>query len=128
MKYTLKEFKINEYLTIKLRRGKTVIYVKDRRFRQCKYLFLNIPVDNVEDFYDIDSIDEAAEKLDHSLEGERAEEYSSNIQISKEEEFWGHCSNIHAWVENNYDTRLLHSNLAFPLLDRLTKAGDSQAN
>ncbi|MHA1151040.1 MAG: leucine-rich repeat domain-containing protein, partial [Promethearchaeota archaeon] len=29
--------------------------------------------------------------------------------------------------ENNYDTRLLHSNLAFPLLRQLTEAGDPQA-
>jgi len=35
--------------------------------------------------------------------------------------------NIHAWVENNYDTRLLHSNLAFPLLKELTNADDPLA-
>jgi len=30
-------------------------------------------------------------------------------------------------VENNYDTRLLHSNLAFPLLKKLSMSGDSHA-
>jgi len=39
-------------------------------------------------------------------------------------QFIGHCSNLHAWAENNYDTRLLHSNLAFPLLKRLTEVED----
>jgi hypothetical protein len=44
--------------------------------------------------------------------------------ISSKSEFWGHCSNIQAWYENNYDTRILHSNLAFPLLKELVNAGD----
>jgi len=35
--------------------------------------------------------------------------------------------NLQAWVENNYDTRLLHSNLAFPLLKKLVDAGDKLA-
>ena len=47
--------------------------------------------------------------------------------IPPETEFWGHCSNLQVWFENNYDTRLLHSNLAFPLLKRLTEVGDNQA-
>jgi len=35
--------------------------------------------------------------------------------------------NIQAWYENNYNTCLLHSNLAFPLLKALSKAGDKLA-
>jgi len=31
------------------------------------------------------------------------------------------------WVENEYDSRLLHSNLAFPLLEKLAYFGDSLA-
>lgn len=50
------------------------------------------------------------------------------MDITPEEEFWGHCSNLQAWVENNYDTRLLHSNIAFPLLKKLTEAGDPNTN
>ena len=53
-------------------------------------------------------------ELDHSL-------------ISPETEFWGHCSNLQAWYESNYDTRILHRNLAFPLLKRLTEEGDTVA-
>ncbi|MCK4382291.1 MAG: hypothetical protein KAW66_03270, partial [Candidatus Lokiarchaeota archaeon] len=44
-----------------------------------------------------------------------------------EQEFWGHCSNIQAWFEHGYDTRILMSNISFPLLRELTKAGDPQA-
>jgi len=32
--------------------------------------------------------------------------------------------NLQVWNENNYDTRLLHSNLSFPLLKKLSEVGD----
>jgi hypothetical protein len=47
--------------------------------------------------------------------------------IDTEEEFWGHCSNLQAWSEHDYDTRLLKVNLAFPLLEQLAEAGDNLA-
>jgi hypothetical protein len=47
--------------------------------------------------------------------------------ITPEQEFWGHCSNIQAWVKFDYDTRILHRNLAFPLLRALATAGDPKA-
>jgi hypothetical protein len=50
-----------------------------------------------------------------------------DLGITPEEEFWGHCSNLQAWAEYGYDTRLLHSNLSFPLLKRLTEVGDPKA-
>jgi hypothetical protein len=50
-----------------------------------------------------------------------------NVTITPEQEFWGHCSNLQAWYEHDYDTRLLHSNLAFPLLKALVDAGDTKA-
>jgi Leucine-rich repeat (LRR) protein len=116
-----KEFKINEYITLKLEYERTNIYIKGKLFQQCAYLLINIPLDKAHSFDDINSIDEAAERLDHSLENTRFEE------ISPETEFWGHCSNLQAWAEHNYDTRLLHSNISFPLLKRLVKVGDPKA-
>lgn len=118
-----KEYKVNEYLKLKLENGITNIYVKDRRFRQCMYLLLNIPTDKIREYENIDSIDEAAEHLDRSMEGNRSGKHG----IKPEVEFWGHCSNITAWAENGYDTRILHRNLAFPLLKRLVEVGDPQA-
>jgi len=125
------EFHINEFLTVRLEepftpratRYQTVIYVGGRYFRQCKFLLLDIPIDKVSSLDEIDSIDEAAEKLDKSQEP--VEGYEP--RIPPEVEFWGHCSNLQVWYENDYDTRLLHSNLAFPLLKRLTDAGDPLA-
>jgi len=122
MRESLLEFKINKYLTLKLQNDRTNIYVNGNLFNQCKYLLLNIPKDSVHLYDNIESIDEAAEKLDRSLEG-----IYHNIDITPETEFWGHCSNLQAWAENNYDTRLLHRNLAFPLLKALVEAGDPRA-
>lgn len=124
---TTTEFKVNDFITLKLERVdgnvETVIYVAGKRFRQCKFLLLEIPVNEIQSFDDIVSIDEAAEKLDHSQE--RGDFYERKIPA--EIEFWGHCSNMQVWYEHDYDTRLLHSNLAFPLLKKLTNVGDHLA-
>jgi len=122
-----KEFKINEYLTLKLAFSKTVIYVAGRRFRNCKFLLLEIPENEkqAESLSELNSIDEAAERLDSSLEPRDGKVFTYNIP--PETEFWGHCSNLQTWCENEYDTRLLRSNLAFPLLRELAEAGDPQA-
>ena len=91
---------------------------------QCKYLLLNDA--------DIDSkiknetpeklsIDTQSKNLNHSLE------LIDENDIPPEAEFWAHSSNLQAWYEHKYDTQLLHSNLAFPLLRKLAQAGDLTA-
>ncbi len=82
---------------------------------------MNIPTSNVQD---IDSIDKLETLGNHVLEDMN---YISNLKITPKEEFFGHCSNIQAWAENGYDTRILHRNLAFPLLKELVNAGDIKA-
>lgn len=124
-----KEFKVNDYIMLKLELNpwegycETVIYVNERRFDQCKFLLLDIPIVEIKTFDEIESIDEAAEKLDRSLENID----EPNRRIPPDVEFWGHCSNLQVWFENDYDSRLLHRNLAFPLLKRLTEIGDPLA-
>ena len=117
-----KEFRVNNYITLKLEASKrvskqTVIYINHDKFLLCKKLLLNIPIDKIEYFNDIKSIDEASDKLSDLPE---SEEHAS-INISPEEEFLAHCSNLKAWEEHRYDTHLLHRNIAFPLLKRLTE-------
>lgn len=121
-------FKVNEFIVLKLEdkpkssipKKETFIYVKGQRFDQCKFLLIPILANEVKNFKEIDSIDEAAEEMDRSLE------YTDrrDVRIPVMTEFWGHCSNMQTWAEHNYDTRLLHRNLAFPLLKRLTEVGD----
>ena len=108
----LSEFKINEFLTLKLQDYKTIIYVKGQEFIQCKHLLLNIPINEISSFDEIQSIDEASESLNDTE--------IIDAKIPPMVEFWGHCSNLQVWAEYNYNTQLLHSNLAFPLLKKLT--------
>ena len=120
----IKEFRINDYITLKLikivedlelilRFGYTVIMINDEQFNQC----LSVSSNEIDE----DLLHWSSNDLKNiGLTKEK-------IYLSLEDEFWGHCSNIQTWVENNYDTRLIHHNLAFPLLKRLTEAGDPLA-
>ncbi|MFW9825346.1 MAG: leucine-rich repeat domain-containing protein [Candidatus Thorarchaeota archaeon] len=107
-----KEFKINNYLTVKLKDNKTIIYAGDEVFRQCKSLLLTIAKSSK-----IKNMDEIIEEAS----------INENELLPPEIEFWGHCSNLQAWAENNYNTNLLDKRLAFPLLKILTELGDMNA-
>ncbi len=120
----MQDFRINEYLIIRLENNKTIIYINEERFDQCRFLLLNIPIDHIAPLDEIQSIDEAAEELSSSLEQEGM---AFELGISPEVQFWAHSSNLQVWAENGYDTRLLHSNLSFPLLKKLTQLGDPLA-
>ena len=119
----MEEFRINEYIKLKLEEKKTVIYINEIRFNQCKYLLLINPF-REENFEALNSIDEYSENLNSKLEMNLKLE---DLGIGYKEEFIAHCSNLQAWSEHNYDTRLLHSNLSFPLLKKLTEVGDELA-
>ncbi len=119
----MQEFRINDYISLSLKGEKTIIYVNNEEFMQCKSLLLNIPTDNAQFSNLFKSIDEAAEIFQWSEDKQETFEYA----LSSEVEFWGHCSNLQAWVESDYDTRLLHSNLAFPLLRKLGAIGEPKA-
>jgi len=119
----MQEFQVNDYLSLRLEDEDTIIYVGGERFRQCKYLLLNIRIDEIQSLEEFESIDEASERLDKS------QEYSDlkKIEIPPETEFWGHCSNLQTWYENNYNTKIIHMSLAFPLLKRLCELKDHVA-
>jgi hypothetical protein len=117
------KYAINKFLDLRFEGERTNIYVNNELFRHCKYILLNISTDKSEFFEDVDSIDSAVEKLDRSLE--LLEKKIGTI--TPEMIFWAHCSNLQAWYENNYNTCLIHSNLAFPLLKELSQAGDLTA-
>ncbi|MFX0147881.1 MAG: hypothetical protein ACFE8E_09020 [Candidatus Hodarchaeota archaeon] len=118
-----REFKINKYLSLKLIKGQTVIYVNEKPFHQCKYLLLNLTNKDFSKFDQIDSIDEAFEiynKMDKNHERD-------HDLIDPISEFIGHCSNLQAWYEHDYDLRILHSSLSIPLLKKLAFLGDKKA-
>ena len=115
------EFRVSDFLTLKLELGKTNIYVKGKLFNQCKRLLIDIPIDDIEQYEGI-SVDEIYDSL--IIQQGQGMKYD----IDPETEFWAHCSNIQMWYENDYDTRLLHGNLSFPLLKGLVEVGDPIAN
>ncbi|MCK4381441.1 MAG: hypothetical protein KAW51_09915 [Candidatus Lokiarchaeota archaeon] len=119
----MQKFTINAFLDLRLEDGRTNIYVNNKLFMHCKYILLNIPIDKIEDFERIDSIDEIVEIIDghFKISGE------NQVKISPKTIFWAHCSNLQVWYENDYNSCLLHRNLAFPLVKALTKAGDKLA-
>lgn len=108
------EVKVNKYISVRLEGGKTYIYIKGERFIQCKSLVLNVAR---QQSYHVSSIDDALDVIGAT----------HSVIISPEEEFLGHCSNLQAWAEHDYDTRILHRNIAFPLLRRLAEVGDIKA-
>ena len=128
----LLEYKINEFLSLKLEglfKLRTHIYVTDKLFLQCKRLVLVMSKKDVPIYDEINSIDEVADLYRHHeiVEGPTTLPLHEYHDITPEQEFWGHCSNLQAWYENDYDTRLLHSSLSFNLLKALVEAGDSIA-
>jgi hypothetical protein len=126
----MQEFQANEFITLKLEEGKTNIYIAGELFDQCKFLLLNISVKEISILEETGSVDEAAETLSKVMEDNIspwAKKKPVKPEIPPEVEFWAHCSNLQVWSEHNYDTRLIHSNLAFPLLKKLTEVGDQQA-
>ena len=139
-----KEYRISELITLKLEPQRrtfdgsqmgnlkeTNIYVNNKKFKQCKYLLLNLEVGK--SYKEIESIDQAKELLEVRIDDirdnyDRSMESSRNkFEILPEEEFHGHCSNIQAFYEYDYDLRVIHSNLGFPLLKELAKCGDQKA-
>lgn len=117
------KFTINKFLDLRLEDGKTNVYVNNELFIHCKYILLDIALDKIEEFERISSIDEAIERLNKYVEIPR----DNKRKLFPETIFWAHCSNLQVWYENEYNTCLIHSNLAFPLLKELTKAGDTLA-
>ena len=123
----MNEFKVNDYITLKLERDQTNIYVEDQLFNQCKYLLTNLPHTSEEVQTSINSVDDVAEQLGWTDEGQKQEGEFVEVEIPPEVEFWGHCSNLQVWVENDYNPNLLHSSIALPLLKKLTEVGDHKA-
>ncbi|MHA1334122.1 MAG: hypothetical protein ACTSPW_00055 [Promethearchaeota archaeon] len=118
----VRKYKINKYITLKLEKeGQTVIYINNKPFLECMNVVLNIPKNKIKNFDEISSIDNAIEIYEKNFDNDY------EVEISPEEEFIVHCSNIQAWVENDYNTNILHSNISFPLLKELSELGDPKA-
>ncbi len=128
-------YQFNEFLEARLERETnmygqlcyvTNIYVKGTLFRQCKYLLINLDKSEAENYDDIRSIDEVKQKYSKD-KSNKLEHHQHKPKlphgIHPYVEFIGHCSNLGAWIQYNYDTSLIEKTLAFPLLKALVDAG-----
>ena len=111
----MQDYIVNEFISLKLEGSMTEIYINDKPFQHCKYLLISIPSEEREDFDGYDTMDEIIEAA-----GKEADGMATELTI--EEEFWGHCSNIQTWVENHYDYRILDTKLSIPIILKIMKS------
>jgi hypothetical protein len=83
----MNKFRVNDYLSLELQNGKTVIYLDKRPFLICKSLEIQSSIDEIKVFEKRESIDEIIGIGDYSIPS-----------IPPEVEFWGHCSVRHEAV------------------------------
>lgn len=120
----VERFVLNEFIDVVLTQfGKTEILVEGEPFEICKHVLVSMPAGQFEGINSIDQL--AATKA--AKESERL--YRSNMGDPEfcKAAYWAHCSNLQAWVEHDYDTHILHSNLSFSLLKELVKRDDQKA-
>jgi len=103
-------FKITDYLEVILTDDdKIEIRINGERFMQCTHVLTTIHTDEIENVLLLESVDEI--------------QTENTTVIDVDTRFFVHRSNLQAWVENCFDTRMLHSNLSFPILKRLVEIG-----
>ncbi|MHA1747292.1 MAG: hypothetical protein ACTSYF_01450, partial [Promethearchaeota archaeon] len=100
----------NELFSIKLIDGRSYIYVDGMRFKACRFVPISIPVEELPKYDSIESIDDIIRHLDRSLEA-RPPKWIHGESLA-ELDFFVNCSNMQAWVENDFNTRILDSRLS----------------
>ena len=91
------EFKVNEFITLKMISKETFIYIKGKNFIQCKGLIMNIPTREFKKQNKIKSIDDLEYQFSDPFE-------VGDPFFSPNEEFWAHCSVRHEAVLLNAET------------------------
>ena len=118
MSQITEEFRINDYITLKLENGKTYIYINNKRYIQCLKLLLTLRKE-----HQFDSIDQ----MEFSNLYHVKDSHETTVDITAKEEFTAHCSSLQAFAENNYNTNLLHRSISFQLLKKLYEVDDPVA-
>ncbi|MFX1452226.1 MAG: hypothetical protein ACFFCM_15420 [Promethearchaeota archaeon] len=119
---------MNEYITLKLENGSTNVYIGGKYHTQFKLLMVKTPNGKIDSSHLTESYDNAAERLRKSLDPTKIPEIlKRSEEIPPEVEFTTHCATLKNWAESNYKTDLLATNIAIPLLRKLTDVGDSLA-
>jgi len=120
----LLEFRLNQFITLKLIDfgdgiGSTQVYVNGRNF--------NVSIFSLKESYELLHSTKTyccMDEVHRNLIG------NNNLKFSKVDSdtmFWIYCHYIRAWIDHDYDTRLLQMDEAFPILNALYKVGDIKA-
>jgi hypothetical protein len=128
-----KRIVINEYMDLEWYRDRPTVFVNGEPFQQCSFLAVTAPPEKLGRINDIDHLVSFSET--RALEGRNdIDKYLHDVgnldpeeHITEEEIMQAHASNLIAWAENDYNTRILNSNISFPLLKELARAGDQKA-
>ncbi len=114
---------INEHMDMRWHEGKPRIFIDDKPFMHCA--FLVVAVDTADPANEQATVDDlAARPGARRLEGRDA---MTEYGLTKDDVLWGFYSSIVGWVESGYNTQVIHTNLAFPLLRELARVGDPKA-
>jgi hypothetical protein len=125
---------LNKYMDLEWRENKPVVYVMGKPFRHCSFLMITFPEENPPNARTVDDL--ARDKRSRSLETVKdIDKYLHDVgNLSPEEHVteddimrW-HSMNLIAWIENDYNPDILNTNISFPLLVALSKAGDDKAS
>ena len=117
----LHKFQINDLISLELKDNYIYVYINNKEVLVCKGVAVDIRLADLRELEKIESVDDLSDKYG------KKENHETKRLISPEDEFLVHCSNIQAWAESGYNTKLIHSNIVFPLLRILNEVGDSQA-
>ena len=128
----MNEFKINQYLSVRLEEGrwglKPHIYVDEKKF-ECEnntYAIIH-DFENLVQTKDVRTINDVFCQLVPMFEADWEDLYQYEYDLTPQEEFWCCCSNLQVWAEHNYDCNLLYYEIAFPVLKMLKEAEDPTA-
>ena len=106
--HSMNEFKINDFLTLRLEENTINIYVKGEFFEQCKFLMVNIPTKRTKKNDEIDSMNEVANLLRWTEDGQqgiksRLNDLDRPFITNKLEAVWIllHCIASNSKLQNN---------------------------
>ena len=97
----------------------THVYVNERWF--------NVYIFSLEEVYEILFDTNTYCCMDKAYRDQVVDIQGNFFNVDSDTMFWNYCDYIKAWVDHDYDTRLLLKNDAFPLLKALYEAGDTNA-
>ncbi len=94
---TLCEFKVNDYVCLKLIGDETTLFVGEEEFSQCHTLLLTIPVNQYPSKSNNIILDKIVNEFNNT-------ETAPKIKLDPRAKFWGHCSVRHEAVWLNAET------------------------